>query len=401
MTQRTGPDPGTSDLLGDPLGLDRIGVEDLRRVGGLKWSQYPDALGAFVAEMDFGTAPPVTEALRTAVDLGLLGYLPEAVARRMAEAYAHWSRTRYGWDVDPTDVRPLADVIAGLQAAIECFSAPGSPVILPTPAYMPFLTVPPALGRAVIEVPMATDAGRYGYDVDALDAAFRAGGHLLVLCNPHNPVGRVLERAEMLAIAEVVERHGGRVFSDEIHAPLVFPGHRHVPYAAINGTTAGHTVTATSASKAWNLPGMKCAQLVLSNDADRAVWARAGLLAEHGAATLGVVATTAAYTAGGPWLEEVLRYLDGNRRLLADLVAEHLPGVRLTPLEGTYLAWLDCRALDLPEPGGFFLAEAGVALIDGSRCGTAGRGFVRCNVATPRPVLTRLVEQMGAALARR
>ena len=128
MTRRIRPDPGTPDLSDDPRGLDRIAVEDLRRIGSLKWSQYPDAIGAFVAETDFGTAPPVTEALHTAVDLGLLGYLPEAVARGMAEAYAHWSRTRYGWDVDPTDVRPLADVIAGLQAAIEFFSRPGSPV---------------------------------------------------------------------------------------------------------------------------------------------------------------------------------------------------------------------------------------------------------------------------------
>jgi cystathionine beta-lyase len=397
MTRQLGSDAPAFDA----AGTDGVGVADLRAIGGLKWSQYPDAIGAFVAEMDFGTAPPVTEAVHAAVDRGLLGYLPEAAARGMAAACARWTGDRYGWHVDPVDVRPLADVIAGLQAAVEHFSRPGSPVVLPTPAYMPFLTVPPALGREVIEVPMVVRDGRYGYDLDALDAAFRAGGHLLVLCNPHNPIGRVLERAEMAAVAEVVEHHGGRVFSDEIHAPLVFPGHRHVPYASISEVTAGHTVTATSASKAWNLPGMKCAQLLLSNDADRAVWARDGLLPEHGAATLGVVAATAAYTAGGPWLDGVLDYLDGNRRLLADLVAEHLPGVTLSPLEGTYLAWLDCRALGLAEPGEFFLAEAGVAMIDGSRCGVAGRGFVRCNIATPRPVLVRLVEQMGAALARR
>jgi cystathionine beta-lyase len=382
-------------------GFDDVRIEDLRAAGSLKWSGFPGAIGAWVAEMDFGTAPPITRALQDAVGLGAFGYLPEAVGRRMSEAYAHWSSTEYGWDVDPADVRPLADVIAGLQAAIEFFSAPGSPVIVPTPAYMPFLVVPPALGREVIEVPMATRDGRYGYDLDALDAAFRAGGDLLVLCNPHNPIGRVLERAEMVAVAEVVERNGGRVFSDEIHAPLVFPGHRHVPYASVSAVTAGHTVTAASASKAWDLPGMKCAQLVLSNDADRAVWSEVGTLAEHGAATLGVIANTAAFTAGRPWLDEVLGYLDGNRRLLTELVAEHLPGVRLTPPEGTYLAWLDCRALDLAAPGEFFLAEAGVALVDGSRCGVAGQGFVRLNTATPRPVLVRLVEQLGAALARR
>jgi cysteine-S-conjugate beta-lyase len=381
--------------------FDDVTVEELRALGGLKWSLYPEAIGMFVAESDLGTAPAVTEALHAAVGAGAFGYLPPALLAGMSDAYAGWSRDRYGWAVPAERVRPLADVLAGLAAAIEHFSRPGSPVILPTPAYMPFLTLPAVLGREVIEVPMARDGDRYGYDLDALDAAFRAGGHLLVLCNPHNPIGRVLEPAEMTAVAEVVDRHGGRVFSDEIHAPLVFPGSRHVPYASLDDVTAGHAVTATSASKAWNLPGLKCAQLVLSNEVDAAVWARVGLHAEHGASTLGVVANTAAYTGGAGWLDEVLTYLDGNRRLLAELVGAHLPGVRYTPPEGTYLAWLDCRALDLAEPGAFFLEQAGVALTDGALCGAAGRGSVRLNVATPRPVLEQAVEQMGAALAAR
>src|SRR3712207_6926244 len=188
--------------------------------------------------MDFGTAPAVTEALHAAVDAAALGYLPPALLRGMSEAYAAWSADRYGWTVPPERVRPVAGVLAGLAAAIELFSRPGSPVILPTPAYMPFLTLPPALGREVLQVPMARDGDRYVYDLDALDAAFRAGGHLLVLCDPHNPIGRVLEPAEMTAVAEVVDRHGGRVFSDEIHAPLVYPGHRHVPYASLGEVPA-------------------------------------------------------------------------------------------------------------------------------------------------------------------
>ena len=382
--------------------FDHLSVDELRRRGGLKWSLYPDAIGSFVAEMDFGTAPAVTEGLHAAVDAAAFGYLPPALLTGMSEAYATWSRDRYGWAVPPEQVRPVADVLAGMAAAIEHFSRPGSPVILPTPAYMPFLTLPPALGREVIQVPMARDGDRYVYDLDALDAAFRAGGHLLVLCNPHNPIGRVLEPAEMTAVAEVVDRHGGRVFSDEIHAPLVYHGHRHVPYASLGEVPAGHAVSATSASKAWNLPGLKCAQLVLSNSADAELWARVGLHAEHGASTLGVVANTAAYTAGAGWLDDVLAYLDGNRRLLAELVAEHLPGVRYTPPEGTYLAWLDCRALELPtSPGTFFLEQAGVALVEGLECGPPGAGHVRLNLATPRPVLRTIVERMAAAITRR
>ncbi len=371
-------------------------VDALRARGSLKWTRHPDALGAWVAEMDLGTAPAVTRALHDAVDRGLLGYLPDWLADDVAAAWCGFARDRYGWDVPPERVRPLPDVLAGLSAAITHLSRPGSPVVLPTPAYMPFLEVPPALGREVLEVPMARDGGRYVYDLDALDAAFRAGGHLLVLCNPHNPIGRVLEPAEMLAVAEVVDRHGGRVFSDEVHAPLVFPGHRHVPYASLDDVTAGQAITATSASKAWDLAGLKYAQLVLSNDADAALWARVGHPVEHGASTPGAVANAAAYRDGVAWLDGTLAVLDRHRLLLADLLAEHLPHVRYRPPEGTYLAWLEGLGVD--APGDLLLELAGVAVVDGARCGDAGRGAVRIDLATPEPVLTAVVERMAAVL---
>ncbi|MEO5710837.1 MAG: aminotransferase class I/II-fold pyridoxal phosphate-dependent enzyme [Nocardioidaceae bacterium] len=382
-----------------PHPFDDITLEQLRFTGGLKWSQHPDAIGSFVAEADFGTAPVVLEAMHHSLDLGQLGYLPEALRVGLSEAFSRFARTSYGWEVDPDRVRPLADVVAGLTSAIQFFSAPGAPVIVPTPAYMPFFTVPPWLGREVIEVPMARDGDRFVYDLDALDAAYRAGGSLLVLCNPHNPIGRVLDRDEMVAVSQVVERHGGRVFSDEIHAPLVYDGRVHVPYATVSDATAAHAVTAVSASKAWNLPGLKCAQLVLSNDADAERWAEVGFMAEHGAANLGVVANTAAYDAGGPWLADLVSYLDAQRRLLGDLLAEHLPEVGYRPPEGTYLAWLDCRRLGLGDhPAEFFLEHAGVALTDGSACGQAGAGFVRLNFATPAPVLEQTVRQLAAGL---
>ena len=379
-----------------------VTLERLREIGGLKWSHYPDMIGAFVAEMDFGTAPPIVEALHDAVDLGVLGYLPASLDARMSQAWCRWSHDRYGWDVPAERVRPLGDVVAGLQAAIEHFSAPGAPVIIPTPAYMPFLFVPQELGREVIELPMAESEGRYAYDLDALEGAYDAGASLLVLCNPHNPVGRVLDRAELHAVAEVVERRGGRVFSDEIHAPLVYDGRRHVPYASISEVAAGHTVTATSASKAWNLPGTKCAQLVLSNDADAETWAQVGRRFEHGASNLGVVANIAAYEEGGPWLDEVLMYLDGNRRLLGELLADRIPEIGHVAPEGTYLAWLDCRPLGLGDhPAEFFREAAGVALVDGPECGRAGAGFARYNFATPCALLEQAVDQMADALRKR
>ncbi len=380
--------------------FDALTEDALRAGGSLKWTKFGPAIGAFVAEMDFGTAPVVTKALHDAVDAGRLGYLPEPVAEEMASAYADWSARRYGWAVAPERVAPVADVVAGLQAAIEHFTPSGSAVVLPTPAYMPFLAVPQMMGRELIQVPMVSDGGRPTYDLDGIARALDHGAGLVVHVNPHNPLGRVFTAEEQLALADVVDRAGARVFADEIHAPLVHPGAVHRPYAALSGATAGHTVTATSASKAWNLPGLKAAQLVLSNDSDVEHWAEVGILYAHGPSTLGVLASTAAYREGEPWLENVLRYLDGNRRLLADLLADRLPQVRYAPPEGTYLAWLDCRALGLGDtPGAFFLEHAGVALIDGPECGAPGAGHVRLNLATPAPVLTAIVDRMAAAVA--
>ena len=383
-----------------PLGFDSLSEDSLRAAGGLKWTRYGAAIGAFVAEMDFGTAPEVTAALHDAVDRGRLGYLTTEAARDLARACSGWQRRRYGWEVPEHRIGPIADVVAGLQATIEHFTPPGA-VVLPTPAYMPFLDVPGLMGRELVQVPMVERDGRSTYDLDALAAAFDRGGQLFVHVNPHNPLGRVFTAEEQLALADVVERAGVRVFADEIHAPLVLPGAVHRPYASLSAATARHTVTATAASKAWNLAGLKTAQLILGNDEDAAHWERVGVLATHGASTPGVLAGIAAYDAGGPWLDGVLDYLDGNRRHLAELLAELLPGVRWIPPEGTYLAWLDCRDLRLPAPAGeFFLAEAGVAMVDGPECGAPGAGHVRLNFATPRPVLTTIVERMAEAVRR-
>jgi cysteine-S-conjugate beta-lyase len=383
-------------------GFDALTEDALRAAGSLKWTRYGSAIGAFVAEMDFGTAPVIRRALHEAVDAGRIGYLTTQAAAEMARACARWQQHRYGWTVRPEWITPLADVVAGLQAAIEHFIPRDGAVVLPTPAYMPFLQVPGALGRELIEVPMVERDGRATYDLDGIARAFDDGGRLFVHVNPHNPLGRVFDAAEQLALADVVDAAGARVFADEIHGPLVHPGAVHRPYASLSPLTAGHTVTSTSASKAWNLPGLKAAQLLLTNADDAAHWAEAGKMFGHGASTLGVLANTVAYDEGGPWLDGVLTYLDGNRRLLAELLADRLPQVRYTLPEGTYLAWLDCRALGLPgSAGDFFLERAGVALVDGPECGSPGMGHVRLNFATPRHVLTTVVDRMAAAVAAR
>lgn len=381
--------------------VDALTASDLRAAGSLKWTMFPDTIGAFVAEMDFGVAPAVRDAVSQSLEDGLTGYLPAPTTEAMAAATARWYEDHYGWSVPAERVRPMPDVITAFEATIDHFSAPGSAVILPTPAYMPFLTVPGMHGRRVIEVPSIERDGRWVMDLDGIARAFDDGGGLLVVCNPHNPLGTVATREELVAVSALVAEKGGRVFSDEIHAPLVYGPAVHVPYASVSDAAASHTVTATSASKAWNLAGLKCAQMILSDATDAALWDRVGWWPSHGTSTTGVVANTAAYTAGGGWLDEVVAYLDANRTRLAELVAEHLPLARMTVPEGTYIALIDIRAYEpVADLGAWFRTHAGVAVTDGLACGQAGAGHVRIVFALPRPLLEEAVVRMGAALAR-
>lgn len=377
--------------------LDEAG---LRRRGSLKWTEFPGEIGAFIAEMDFGLAPPVRQALETAVGDAMTSYLPSPVAARHAEAAAAWMRERYGWEVPAERVHHVADVVACFELAITHFSRPGAPVVVPTPAYMPFLYVPPELGREVIELPMVRSDERWVIDLEQLDRVL-VDGSLLVLCNPGNPTGSVFTREELLAISEVVDRRGGRVFADEVHAPIILqPERRHVPYASVSRVAAGHSVTGTSAAKAWNIAGLKCAQFITSNDADEDLWQRACGRAGNAASVLGVIANTAAYTSGSRWLTQVLEQLRRNRDRLAELVAERLPGVRFAAAEGTYFGWLDFSELQLPGgPAQFFHERAGVALTDGAACGDGFAGWIRFNFAMPEPVLERAVERMARAIA--
>lgn len=366
-----------------------------------KWSLYPGAVGAWVAEMDFGTSPAVSEALRRAIADETLGYLSPELAARMGDAVADWMGREHGWVVDPARVHAVADVMAALAVAVGEYAPAGSAVIVPTPAYMPFLTYLPAIGHPVIEVPGVVEGGRWRHDLDAIDRAFSAGAATLIVCNPHNPTGTVFPRSELAAIAEIVERHGGRVFADEIHAPLSYGGAPHVPYASVSEAAASHAITGTSASKAWNVPGLKAAQLITSNDADEERYRRFGFAAVHGASTLGVIAAIAAFRDGKAWLDDTIAYLDGNRRQLATLLAAEIPDAVFVPPEATYLAWIDLRALGLGGSAADLLRErAGVAMTDGRLCGAGFEGFVRFVFAMPRPILVEAVTAMGAALRR-
>jgi cystathionine beta-lyase len=381
--------------------FDAISRERLSRPDSRKWSLHPGTIGAWVAEMDFGTAPEVTAALHRAVDDGDLGYLAPATTRRMAEATVSWHQDQYGWTITPESVHPVSDVMAALEVAVTKFSPNNSGVIVPTPSYMPFLSFTPTLGRRVFEVPGVVTDGRWSHDLGAIDAAFHAGARTLVLCNPHNPTGTALRWDELEALAEIVDRHNGRVFADEIHAPLRYGQTSHIPYASLSEVTARHTITATSASKAWNLPGLKAAQLITSNPADEELYRIFGFSVLHGASTPGVIAAAVAYSEGREWLGGVIDYLDGNRQALRSLLAEHLPEVGYTVPEATYIAWLDCSRLGITgSVADFFRTEAGVTVTDGALCGRGYEGYVRFIFAMPRPILEQAVLNIAQAVAR-
>jgi cysteine-S-conjugate beta-lyase len=381
---------------------DALGPDQLRRRGTVKWTRFDDdVLALWVAEMDFPTAPVVKAAIRDAVEREQFGYSRLDLETGLPDATATWSAGRYGWEIDPGRVHLLPDVLRGIELAIEAFSPEGSPVVLPTPAYMPFFEVLKVLNRPLIEVPMAVDSGRFVLDLEGIEEAFRAGAGTLILCNPYNPLGRAFSAEELGALSLIVARNAARVISDEIHAPITY-GLSHTPYASVDDEAADHSVTMVSGSKAWNLPGLKCAQIIVTNARDEKVWSQISGLRTHGASTIGIAANIAGYNEGAPWLDETLLYLDQNRRELAQLLTKYLPEVRYQIPEATYLAWLDCRDLQLPvEPAEYLLEHARVALNPGIAFGSPGAGCVRLNFATSRAILEEAIIRISSAVENR
>ena len=392
----------------DALDLDALGPDALRARRTAKWNRYDeDVLPMWVAEMDFPTDPHVLAAVHRAVDAESLGYPLTAQKSGLDVALADWSQREHGWGIDPDGVHLVPNVVKGVGLALETLCEPGAPVIIPIPAYMPFFDVVRLRGLPQVHVPMtrlgslASESGpAWALDLDAIDAAFAAGARTLILCNPHNPLGHVHTRTELLALADVVERYGARVVSDEIHSPLVFDG-PHLPYAGLSAATAAHTVTVTSASKAWNLPGLTCAQVVTTSAADTARWR--GLPHEKtiGVGTLGIEANIAAYREGGAWMGQVRNRLSHNRLLVAEAVAA-MPGVTHRTNAATYLAWLDFSELALEvEPSDWLLEHARVALSVGDAFGALSHRFARLNFATTAPLFDEALARITVAVGRR
>lgn len=362
----------------------------------LKWNYYePDVLCAWVAEMDFGLAPAVSKALHDAVDLGDTGYpYPDLEGLAARAATGFWSR-RFGVGISPESVFPAPDVIEAGCRAIATLTAPGTPVVLHPPVYFPFYSMVERAGREVIEVRSIIEDGIYRIDLAGLDRAFREGAGSMILCNPWNPVGRALSADEVAAVVEVAARHGARVIADEIHASLVYEGHSHTAAQPFDPDTV---ITITSASKAFNLPGLKCAQVVLGNEADIAAWEAYYTPEKVGVGTFGLIAAAAAYDDGESWLDEVLVRLRANRDLLAGFVADNLPRVRMQVPDATFLAWLDFTEYGWDDPAAVLLEEARVALSGGLPFGPGGEGHARFNFATDETTLVAILERMGRVL---
>lgn len=390
---------------------DALTPEVIRSRGSMKWTAYDgDVIGAWVAEMDLGVAPAVAAVLRRAVDDGSLGYMGQDVSDAACEAVAGFQERAFAWSVPRHDVSLLPNVLAALAALVEHHTRPGSPVIVPTPAYMPFLSIPGRYGRECIQVPALhghDDAGHptWGLDLDRIGAAMADGAGLLVLCNPWNPVGRVLTPAELDAVAALSARHGVPVLADEIHSPLVLdPSLGHVPYASRPTADPDLTFTATAVSKGWNIPGLMCAQLIASGGA-RAAW-EADPVSVHlatEAAALGARAAVAALSPEGlAWNRTVREYLRGNVALVAEAL-DGIDGIEAAVPEATYLMWLDCSGLPAEATGGrgparFFRREPGVAMNPGAAFGWGYESFCRLNLATGRGVARRIAQRLGDAV---
>jgi cysteine-S-conjugate beta-lyase len=371
---------------------------EARRSLVLKWGTVPDdVIPAWVAEMDYALDPVVQEAVLRAVRDGVTGYPVFGHTTELAEAYAGFAARRYGSVVDPAWVFPVVDVTAGVRFALDTLCEVG-PVVFLVPGYSPQLDIAGITGRTRVDLVVEPDAPRAEVDLDALDSLLAEGARTLLLTQPHNPWGRVFTRAELEGIRDVVVRHGARVVSDEIHAPLVLPGAHHTSYLDVPGTHE-HAVAVVAASKAFNTAGLRCAQLVVPDPAARRTLVEQPMARNDSWSPLGVAAAVAAYTDGDPWLASLVERLDQLRTLLAELLAEHLPLARMRPLEATYLVWLDARGYGHDDPASVALERGRVKLGPGHDYAPGLGGHVRLNLATSPERLTEIVRRLASAWA--
>jgi cystathionine beta-lyase len=378
--------------------FDAIPLERLRTRTSAKWTAYGrDVLPAWIAEMDVDLDPQIRDVLVAAVENGDTGYVSP---RMLQPAFVRYVQHAFGWTVDPARVIVAPDVLQALAEVLSALTEPGAKIVVNSPVYPPFYRTIREVERTVENVPLVHDNTGWSLDFLGLERAFAAGAHAYILCSPHNPLGRVFSERELMRIAELAQRYRVVVIADEIHAPLTYEAGAHVPFLRVAENVGFEdAVGLWAASKAWNLAGLKCAQIVAGSEwmlrRLRAVPPEIAYRASH----LGVLASLTAYERGGPWLRELMAHLDRNRLLLGELLLAELPAVRYEPPGAGYLAWLDCSALSFDmQPADIFLARGRVALNRGRDFGEEGESFVRLNFATTKAILTEVVARMRASL---
>jgi cystathionine beta-lyase len=383
-------------LLTAPLD-DEITLERLRRRTSQKWKRYAaDVLPLFVAESDFPAPPAVARVLHEAVENGDLGY---AEPSRLGEAFASFAARRFGYAPDPCDIIAVPEVMVGVAEILRVITEPRDRVVINPPVYPPFFMTIDEVRREIVEVPLRNTTTGYALDFDALEDAFKAGVRVYLFCNPHNPVGRAYSRDDVLRIAILAERYGVVVLADEIHAPLILPGATHTPFESVVRETGVRAITLSSASKGWNIAGLKCALAMTSSDWGRSVFKKLPVELPERVGHLGVLATQTAFTEDVPFLDRVTAHLDVQRANVQTLLMEYgLEKIRYTPPQAGYLAWLDCRDLQFSEePAAVFLKRGRVALYRGGHFGAQGEGYVRLNFATSSAILEEAIERMSLA----
>jgi cystathionine beta-lyase len=380
------------DSAGPELSVDPLEV--LRQRRSAKWQTYPaDVLPLTVAEMDFALAAPIAEALREAVERSDAGYA--MAVPDLGRALAGFAARRWNWNLDPASVTAVTDVGVGVVELLRVLTRPGDAVAISPPVYPPFFDWVAEAGTRLLEVPLACDAAGWHLDLAALEAAFATHPAAYVLCNPHNPVGRVHSADELAALVRLARIYRVAIVSDEIHGPLVLPGATFTPLLTVPGA-AEVAVSVLSASKAWNLAGLKCAAVVTAAPRMAAVTGRFPADTRWRIGHFGVISAIAAFTAGEPWLDQLLRTLDHRRLLLGDLLGQRLPMLGWHPPEATFLAWLNCTALGPDNQARErFLDRGRVALEPGLHFGAAGSGYARLNFATSPDILDQATARMA------
>ena len=373
-------------------------IRERRGSDSIKWKKYGDeVLPLWVADMDFVSAEPILQALRRRVEERFFGYTcpPDQLRLLIRERL----QRLYGWHIQDEELFFLPGLVCGLNLSFLSFTNPGEAVLVQPPVYPHFVKDPPLHGRILVDPPLVQTGDTYEIDFQTFEQSITDRTRIFILCNPHNPVGRAYTHEELQSVAKICLRHGLIICSDEIHCDLLYPPFRHIPIATLSPEVADLCVTLMSLSKTYNLAGLGFSFAVIKNPELQKRWKHASLGIVPHVTIMGHVAALAALQEGEEWLAQVLLYLKENRDFLCRYVKESLPGVQMTRVEATYLAWLDCRQAGIPgDPFDFFLQQAQVALMNGKEFGRGGEGFVRLNFACPRKTLTEALDRMAGAL---